>query len=372
LKILCFIDHFGSGGAQRQMVELACGLKQRGNTIEMFIYFPQYDFFRLRIEECQIPVHEYRKGKGFSFGVLSKLSSLMQHGGFDVVLSYLGNSNVYAELAKVISGGPKLVVSERSSHLSDKSKVGAYLRRAIHQLANQVVVNSNSHADWLMNKYGWLRGKVHCIYNGYDIESFGSVQPVPRAQSSLRCLVIGRVGPEKNAINLIKALVLFKQQHGYLPTISWAGRRDSSYSGQLYCEQIDQLLKSNPEIAKHWSWLGERSDIPDLLRKCDVLIHPSLYEGLPNVVCEALIAGRPVLISNVCDHPLLIANSKSGFLFDPYDPQSIADAIANFDKLNPEVLQRLSRNARVYAEENLNLDRMVRQYEALFTKLIKD
>jgi glycosyltransferase involved in cell wall biosynthesis len=63
------------------------------------------------------------------------------------------------------------------------------------------------------------------------------------------------------------------------------------------------------------------------MQRHDALIHPSLYEGLPNAVCEALAAGLPVLISNVCDHPLLVVEGERGFLFDPSDPLSIAMSI---------------------------------------------
>ena len=93
--------------------------------------------------------------------------------------------------------------------------------------------------------------------------------------------------------------------------------------GGFIAEQVDELIESLPKCGKNWRWLGEESDIPGLLREHHALIHPSLYEGLPNVVCEALAAGMPVLVSNVCDHPLLVADGERGFLFDPADPGSI-------------------------------------------------
>ena len=152
MKVLLVIDHFGPGGAQRQIVELACGMQRRGHEIEMFVYFPEHGFFLPLLDAHGITVHEYSKGRGFSFGVLSKLIALLRHRRFDVVVSYLSSANVYAELAVSIAGGSKLVVSERTSHHDDKAPLADFSRRAMHVVADKVVANSRTHCDWLKRK----------------------------------------------------------------------------------------------------------------------------------------------------------------------------------------------------------------------------
>lgn len=335
----------------------------------MFIYFPQHDFFRPRVEEQQIVVHEYSKVGRFSLGIVSRLASLMRKGGFDVIVSFLKSANVYAELAKLISGGATIVVSERTSHHDDQSRIAAFARRILHVLSDHVVSNSMTHCAWLQRKR-WLRKKVTCIYNGLDLEAFYPARSVPHAPQELKLAGIGRIGPEKNILNLIKALDLFHDKFGYIPQISWAGRRDESPAGRVYGQRIDELLESLPGIRSRWHWLGVQSDIPELLQQHDALIHPSSYEGLPNVVCEALAAGLPVLVSDVCDHPLLVADGERGFLFDADDPASIAGAISKLHELNLHDRRRLSRNARDYARANLGSERMVTAYEALFMRLL--
>lgn len=370
LKILLIIDHFGGGGAQRQMVALACGLKKRGHVVEIFMYFSQYDFFRRRVEDCGIPIHECKKGGRFSFRVLKELSKLMRFGGFDIAISYLNGPNIYSELSKLMARRPQLIVSERSSHHADRSVIGSQFRRAMHVFADHLVTNSQAHSRWLMKK-PWLGHRITCIYNGIDLDLFKPVPLVPSKRDNLRFLVIGRVGPEKNAIRLIAALHVLHEDYGYIPEISWVGRRDNSAEGLRYCQQVDALLESLPDIQNRWHWLGERSDIPELLAQHHALIHPSLHEGLPNVVCEALAAGRPVLVSDVCDHPRLIEDGERGFLFDPEDPKNIAAAIESLASITEARWHETARNARKYAEENLSLEKYVQMYEALFTKLIE-
>jgi glycosyltransferase involved in cell wall biosynthesis len=126
------------------------------------------------------------------------------------------------------------------------------------------------------------------------------------------------------------------------------------------------MLDQYANVKANWTWLGEREDIPELLTKHRALIHPSLYEGLPNVVCEALIAGRPVLVSDVCDHAILVKNKERGFLFDPLDPKSIADAIEYLTEQSDAQWRDFTVNARRYATKSFGIDRMVREYEELF------
>lgn len=369
MKVLLVIDHFGSGGAQRQIVELACGLRRRGHNVEMFVYFPGHDFFRGAIEGQGILVHECAKDQLGSLGVVGKLASVMRAGQFDVAVSFLSTANIYAELAGVAAPRTRLIVSERSSFHDDKSAAAALLRRLLHLLADRVVANSETQARWLKGKR-WLRNKVSCIYNGVDLAKFSGEPTMSSPGRTLRLLGIGRVGPEKNLRNLMLGLARFGEQFGYVPEVSWAGSRNAGRAGLEYGERLDALLASLPTVQEHWHWLGLQSDVPALLRQHDALIHPSLYEGAPNAVCEALASGRPVLASDVCDHPLLVADAQRGFLFDPRDPGSIAAAIAMLAQVDNATWQSFGRNARAYALLELGIETMVGRYESLCGSLL--
>ena len=362
MKILCVIDHFGSGGAQRQMVNLACGLKDKGHDIEIFIYHLEQNFFREAIDNAGIKVHEIKKADRFSLKVLFFLVQLIRGGGYKAVISFLDTPNIYCELASLAAWNTRVIVSERSSYLAETSKIRALIRSLLHIFADTVVTNSNSHSQWL-RRYCWLRGKIKTIYNGYLIDSeviFDVSNPPP-----LKLLAIGRVGPEKNCIRLIDALDIFYQRNGYVPKISWVGRTDQSVAGMQYSRDVYAKLVHHPMVKENWTWLGVRKDIPSLLEDHRALIHASLYEGLPNVVCEALVAGRPVLVSDVCDHPILVENGQRGFLFDPLDPTSIANSIERLVSQTDAEWRDFSINSRNYALEMLNLNRMIQEYEDL-------
>jgi glycosyltransferase involved in cell wall biosynthesis len=367
MKVLLVIDHFGSGGAQRQMVELACALVRRGHQVEMFVYYPRHDFFRERLRLEPIRVHECSKEVRGSLGVVWGLAGVMRRGRFDVVASFLNTANVYAELARLAAPATRLIVSERSSFHDDKFSGGGRSRRLLHGLADRVVANSLTQTRWLQRRL-WLRNKVCCIYNGVDLARFAPGDRSPAAGPALRLLGVGRIGPEKNLHNLILALARFRDTFGYLPEVAWAGERDSSPRGRVYCDELDRLLAGQPEVQRRWQWLGLQNDVATLLRQYDALIHPSLYEGMPNAICEALASGRPVLASSVCDHPLLVVDGARGLLFDPHDPASIAGALARFAQLDVDARLTMQRSARDYAQAELAIERMVDRYEALFAQ----
>ena len=366
VKILCVIDSLGSGGAQKQMCNLACGLKAKGHDVEMLVYFPVYHFFRSEVDEAGIIVHEVEKQAGFSWRVVFRIRQLLRSRVYDAVISFLAMPNLYCELAKLLAfSRTLLIVSERSSAAGDKAWLKPKVFRMMHCFANYVVANSCSHAKWLRSHF-WLHRKTRVIFNGYNL-----FPKIPKRQSSSEkrysYLVIGRVNSVKNGRRLIEALALYVQRHGKAPSVAWTGRQELDSESLKIRKDMDILLAQHPEVAKNWHWLGERNDVSNLLQKCDALLHISLYEGLPNVICEAFIEQCPVIASNVCDHPLLVEEGVRGILCDPLSVVSICEAIERFESLSAQTRKSLGENARRYAEANLAIEKMVPAYEELIT-----
>jgi glycosyltransferase involved in cell wall biosynthesis len=371
VNYLLVIDHLGLGGAQRQLCELACGLCERGHRVEVLVYHPKISFFRPRLDAMNIPVHEVHKDRTFTVAVIRRLRALFRTSQFDVVISYLPSPNIYCEIAHGAASRPKLIVSERVSHHDDRSWTVATGRRLLHGFADAVVTNSQTHAAWLRSRW-WLRHKTRCIYNGIALGPTPAASEWAGQGPQLRLLAVGRICPQKNIDGLIAGLRQFYSEYGYVPRMSWAGRPEAGRVGQAYERQIQQLLSRAPEIEARWQWLGEQRDMRAVIEAHDALIHAAHYEGLPNAVCEALAAGTPVLISDVCDHSLLVADGVRGFTFEPRVPGSIARAISRLIRLTPVEWAATRAAARAFAEDNLSISRMVAAYELLSSSLIRE
>lgn len=358
MRILCIIDNLGSGGAQRQLVNLGVGLQKRGYDVTFFNYYP-HDHFRHLLDAQGIPVLLHQKSSRFSVKPILALRRVIKERKIDAALAFLNTPSVYAELA-CLNLPIKLVVGERSAaHASDK-RLNRTLRSYLHRLADVVTTNSHAHREWLSSNYPLLKPKLRTIWNGVDLNVFSPPKNTPQKSESIRLLGVGRITKAKNLPNLVQALRIAKEQ-GIKCTIHWAGRRDAETS---YCHSVLNAVK-NAGLEHNWHWLGERQDIPELMRNHDALILPSLWEGLPNVVCEALASGLPVLASRVADNDMLIQHGQTGFHFDPNSTEDIAQAIRCFSELTAQEHSVMRSNARAFAEQHLSQDKCTSEYESL-------
>ena len=105
--------------------------------------------------------------------------------------------------------------------------------------------------------------------------------------------------------------------------------------------------------------------MPELMRRYDALVLPSMWEGVPNVVCEALASGLPVLASDVSDIPLLLQDGVNGFLFAPHKVEGIAGAIIRFGALPASGRGAMATAGRAFAETRLSLAQCTDCYERL-------
>ena len=345
------------------MIGLVIGLKKRGHDVELFNYLPHYDFYRSDIIEAGVVIHECIKKSKFSLRPVFTLLKLLKNKNYDVALSFLTVPNIFLELAHLLTLKTTIIASERSNHQGTKSLP---FHRFLHVLTSHIVVNSRNHQQWLIKNHSYIKNKLTVIYNGVDLEKFNFSQPRMKEKCNLNLLTVGRIGVEKNILNVVRALIIFYQKYEWVPRLDLVGRNDESPKGHKYLQEIRSLLNQNPEVKSKVRFLGQRNDVHLLIRDYDALLHPSLYEGLPNAICEALSTGRPVLASNVCDNGILIEDGKRGFLFEPKSPTSILNAIQRFYLLGQTCYEEICSNSRSYAEESLSDDKMVTSFETLF------
>jgi len=372
MRLLFVIDCLGSGGAQRQMVNLALGLTARGHRVEFFLYYPQFDHFSGSLVQTGIPIHACEKRSRFSTKPLVELYRLIRREEFDVVLSFLSTPSFYSEICGCGCGSKnlRLIVSERYVYTSDSLPPSHWLLQQAHRLADYITVNSHHQRERMERLFPWMRRKITTIYNGVDLGTFKPLDPPAyRATTPVNLLALGTVVSKKNAIGLIRGLHHYHDKFKASCKVCWAGKVSHNDESRREFYAAQKLI-FELGLQDHWIWLGERKDVPELLRSCDALIHPSFYEGLPNAICEALACGRPVLAGNVCDHPRLVQDGLTGFLFDPSNPTAIAAAILRFAELNKEDRNDMGRQARLLAERELSLDVYVSRYEKLFQTIL--
>lgn len=348
---------------------LAGELKRRGHNVQFFTYYPQ-DHFREFLDDLGIPVVVYAKSARFSLKPLLVLRRLITTRAFDAVVSFLDTPNMYAELACLGLPNTKLVVSERSMYPHGRMRVARRVLQEFHRVADFITVNSHHQRIRMLAEFPWMLRKIQTIYNGYELKPMYGGLSGSTGGSQPQLLAISSVAFNKNSISLARALKICRDVHNLIVKVDWVGTQSVSGEGTRPMEETDEFLRKEG-LSSQWHWLGVRRDIEGLLLSHDALIHPSLYEGLPNVICEALACGRPVLAGNVCDHSLLVADQVSGYLFDPMSPVDMASAIVSFSRRTESERVAMGAAARRFADENLSVGRYADDYERLLVDLLK-
>ncbi len=369
MKILIVIDSIGTGGAQKLKAELAMGLSIAGNnTVEVFTY-NQFsdDFFKDRLIKKGIKIHVADKSKsGFSFMVLSSLRRVISN-DFDVIISSMHTPSIYTFLALIGKRKKKFIVCEESSSLAPISFFKRILFYFATIYADKIVPNS-FHEGELMKKLPGRSGKVYPIWNGYDsIHEPLALSLKHHKENIKELVVVGRVAYPKNGLNLLKGLSMFYKRNKWLPNVSWIGRVENDKRSILMKEMMEDYLKKNNELSNHWNWLGFVDDVKDYYKSSDALLHLSIYEGLPNVICEAMFYGCFVIASSVCDHPRILGKDERGYLCDPNSPESICESIEKLNKTSSSEKVRIIKSAREFAEKEFNLDLMTKKYLSLIS-----
>ena len=124
----------------------------------------------------------------------------------------------------------------------------------------------------------------------------------------------------------------------------------------------------NLGIQENVKFLGFREDVPSLLRAMDVFLLPSLSEGLPLSVLEALALQKPVVASDVGGIPEVVEDGITGYLVPPKNPQALADKILLLLR-NPQLAAEFGKEGRKSVEQAFSLEHMIQEYQSLYEEL---
>lgn len=360
MKILCFIDSLGSGGAQRQLVALGVGLKRRGHDVRFLMYHDD-DHFLDMLKAYNITYNVI--GVSSYIQRVFEVRKILRRGWQDVVLAFLEAPALYAEIASIPDRKWGLVVGERLANPNMKNIVGLLLRQ-FHRLADVVV--SNSHTNRLMLKvlFPFLNQKSFTIYNVVDLERFSDKEEEDGVGGSdyLSIVVFASYQRKKNMLNLAKAMNLVaKMNIDKRIVINWYGAMPAGPSAYEEVRQYIERKGLERVLYLHSSVKNVEKE----MRKADVVGLFSFYEGLPNVICEGMACGKPILLSEVCDASNLVKDGINGYLCNPYSPEDMAEKIVRMATLNPDDRRQMGRESRLMSESLFKEEVVLERYEKI-------
>lgn len=352
MRILCIIDYLGAGGSQRQLVGLAAFLKEKGYDVVVAFYH-HHSFFLGELQERGVP-YDYLKKAENKYTRVFHVARYIRDIKPDVVISYLETPSICCSIARVFNNRFRLIVSERNT--TQKTGLNELIRFNLYRWAGFVIPNAFAQEEYIRRAFPFLSDKVVTIPNFVDLDHF--VPPVSRVRREVpEVMIAASIWPSKNTLGFIDAFVMLKDK-GYRFHISWYGLNQENKG---YCDQcqdkIDQL-----GIGDCFELKEKTARIKECYQSADFFCLPSFYEGTPNVICEAMACGLPVVCSDVCDNGLYVKEGENGFLFNPQSIESMADSLSRMLSVCNEEYANLCSNSRRLAEELFSADTFVGQY----------
>ena len=365
MRILCVIDCLGSGGAQRQLVELAMEFKDKGHEVVFLTYFYS-PFYNPVLEQAGIIVECLHESNYFRR--LFRMRRYIRRGKYNVVLSFLETPGFICEFSGFPYRNWKLVVGERCSDPKILHSTKLILYRWFHLFSDYIVANSNVNMDMVKSINKLLPGsKCSVIHNIIDFRRWNpSKDYIPRKSGRIKLIVPASHIYRKNLNGLLDALALMSSEEQIKITIEWYG--DSIT--EPYCDHsiVEAFEKINRYKLEHIISLKPAThNIDKIIQEADAVGLFSFAEGLPNAVCEGMACAKPIICSTVSDVPILLSHEVN-LLCNPEEPQSIKRALCNLINMSDEELIRIGVTNENIAREQFDKELVISSYLQLFEK----
>lgn len=363
MKVLCFIDSLVSGGAQRQLVNLAVLLHKNNHQIEFVTY--RRDMFYIKYLKAENIDVKTIQNNNYLQRIYNVRKYLRRYKG-DIVISFLETPNFLACLSAIGHHKWKLITNELSakpeSFIGVKSKVYKWFER----FSDWTVCNSKNAAEMWKKHYPGYAKKISTIYNPIVIHDIDN-QVLKRRKTKRRIVIAASYQYLKNPIRLIEAVNSLNEREKEQIEIDWYGRREVTRGDTKAYDEAQNLIQEY-NLSEVVRLHEETTEIYKEMQEADAIGLFSTVEGLPNAICEGMMLGKAIIMSKVSDYSVLVTK-KNGFLCDPNDYKSIKNALSLFINTPYAEILKMGMESRRIANLLFTPDRIIEQWEALMREL---
>lgn len=283
----------------------------------------------------------------------------------DILQSFLFFDNILARLFGKISGVPIIISGQRNVE-TERSFIRNCVDKYTLPLSDMVISNTRGGEKLLLQKFHLTHPRIKVIYNGVDLHQENNsvkkkefLKEIGLSGDKKIVGFIGRLEKQKGAQYLIDAMrILYEQDSSVYAPIIGDGKQKNvleKYSQSKGCKAI---------------FLGWKEDASRYLTSFDLLVLPSLWEGMPNVVLEAMKQGIPVIATSVGGNIEIIEDGITGFLVEPGNSQALAEKIKMVLSLSESEKTSVITNAKDKVINNFNIDKMVKEFEDTYMSLL--
>lgn len=367
IRLAYVIDSLALHGVQKALVQLVRSFSQRA--------------YHQRVYSLNDVVHPHNKNAllqcGSEVKVIGKRQLLTMTGLIrivydwilwkpDIVFTMLFYSDVIGRTIAKITSVPVIISSIRARNIY-KNRVHFYLDKLTAQWVDKIVFNSKRVIPFSMQYEGIREEQIVYIPNGVTITNnrINQDKKCEKLCISKNTLIIGSVGRlalQKGYAYLLQAFQIIQRQ---IPNSILLIIGRGPLLGML------KALSTELHISDKVRFLGERTDIDELLVCMDVYVQPSLFEGMPNALMEAMANGKAVVATQVDGMTELIEDGKTGWFVESEQADMLAEKICYILK-HPKIAANVGAAAAERMTKEFSVEKMATAYDTLFRGLISE
>lgn len=324
--------------------------------------------FRQGLQEANIPVHSLNLSRFPTCGGLVSLTKQIRQISPDIIQAY----GLAVDLAvRNLPLGRVFKIGSMRGTEDHRSSVAFLIDGLTSRIQSSGYI-SNSHAGKeTLIKRGWVAAKKVCVIpNGIDPLPFINIDR-PAARSKIRhalhitenttvVICVANIYPPKGHAYLLQAVRSVADCYPITLLLIGEDRTNGELQTLIHQLSLDKIVKP----------LGTRCDIPELLAAADIFCLPSLHEGMPNAILEAMSAGLPIIGTSVGDISQMLDNGGCGTVVKKANEDQLAKRITDYIE-EPSYAQQHGKLARDRVIDRYSLDRMVTAHENIYQKLVK-
>jgi len=303
----------------------------------------------------------------YDMRAIPKLAKFIRINNIDVVYANENSSIFIVSLVKLISNKPfKFIVNTAGAPLHDtklkqmQSRLFYYINIFfMNFFASKILAVSKKEKELLI-KRGVKKNKITVVYNGIDLTPYLQSVNIENKKNKLgidkNATVIGtvaRLTPVKGIHFLFQSIPSILNQH---PNSIFLIVGD----GYIRKELEDFAVKIG--IKESIIFTGYRKDIPSLLKIFDIFVMPSLKEGLPYAVIEAMAAAKPIIATDVAGNNELVVNGKTGILCASKNPDALSEAIISLLNDKDKIIN-MGKKGFNLIKKNYSITNIIKQLE---------
>lgn len=330
-SVIFCITELDPGGAEKALVRFARGLHERGWSVHV-VSLRDAGVLSGELEASGIRVTALDCGGFADLRAVPRLASLVRQLRPDILVCFLHQANIVGRIAGWLAGVKHVVSGIR---VADRRRIVVWADWLTQRLSCHYFAVSQHVAQVHGQLCGIPSSKITVLYNGVDVAD-SSLPGEDRQDGLFRVLFVGRLTEQKQPVVLVHAVAALPDELLNRVKVDMLG--DGELLDAVRKAILDFGLTDRVELH------GHHADLNRWWAQADILVLPSAWEGLPNVVLEAMARRVPVIASAVDGIPEVICDGETGWLVQSGNVGQLTDAIVRAES-SADDRQRLADRA---------------------------